>query len=211
MNHTDTKTRILDTAEKLFARDGFHNTSLRTLTGLAKVNLAAVNYHFGSKDTLLQAVIERRLLPLNQVRREKIEAILAAAQQQGTAPSAAKLLRSFIEPTLAFRNSGPGAKDFIALVGRSLNEPDETVRNCFIRQVLPLFKILFEALQKALPGLPASVLLARLQFTLGAMSHVMCSSVRPLPQIPGFPEPLEGKELVEQLLCFVCSGLETSC
>jgi AcrR family transcriptional regulator len=211
MNQTDTKTRILNSAEQLFARDGFHNTSMRALTSLAKVNLAAVNYHFGSKDNLLQAVIERRLLPLNQVRKEKIEAVLAAAQQHGTAPSAASLLRAFIEPTLAFRDTSPGAKNFIALIGRSLSDPDETVRNCFIQQILPLFTLLFNALQQALPDLPVNILLARLQFTMGAMSHVMCSSVRPLPHIPGFPEPLAGVELVEQLLCFVCSGLEASC
>ena len=49
MSQSDTKTRILDGAEQLFAREGFHNTSLRTLTSLASVNLASVNYHFGSK------------------------------------------------------------------------------------------------------------------------------------------------------------------
>ena len=208
MSQTDTRNRILNTAEHLFAREGFHNTSLRTLTGRAKVNLAAVNYHFGSKEALLQAVIERRLQPLNQIRKEQIELVLNNAQQSGTKPSAATLLRAFIEPTLAFRNSGSGAKDFIALIGRSLSEPDQTVRNCFISQILPIFKLLFDALQRALPELPEKILLARLQFVLGAMSHVMCSSIQPLPQIPGFPEPLPGADLDEQLLKFVCTGLE---
>ncbi|NOQ41505.1 MAG: TetR family transcriptional regulator, partial [Desulfuromusa sp.] len=67
MAQYDTKTRILNSAEQLFAREGFHSTSLRTLTSRAEANLASVNYHFGSKDALLQAVIERRLLPLNQI------------------------------------------------------------------------------------------------------------------------------------------------
>ncbi len=70
MSQTDTKTRIMDAAEQLFARDGFHSTSLRGLTELANVNLAAVNYHFGSKEGLLQAVFARRLLPLNKLRQQ---------------------------------------------------------------------------------------------------------------------------------------------
>jgi len=85
------------------------------------------------------------------------------------------------------------------------------VRSCFLRQILPLFKLLFEALHKALPELPTNILLAHLQFTMGAMSHVMCSSARPLPQIPGFPEPLAEDALTEQLLAFVCAGMETPC
>jgi len=211
MSQADTKTRILDAAEHLFAHEGFHNTSLRTLTRLATVNLAAVNYHFGSKEALLQAVFERRLLPLNKVRRDKLETVLATAEQAGTGPKSGDLLRAFIEPTLAFRNSGPGAKDFIALIGRSISEPDETVRNCFIQQVLPIFRFLFSALQKALPELPDTILLARLQFTLGAMSHIMCISAHPAHQIPGFPAPLSGDMLIEQLIAFVNNGLESPC
>ncbi len=211
MSQPDTKTRILDAAEKLFAQDGFHNTSLRGITGLAKVNLAAVNYHFGSKDALLQAVIERRIIPLNRIRQQKLEAVLDQAKSAGKSPAAENLLHAFIEPTLAFRNSGPGAVDFIALIGRALSEPDETVRNCFIQQVLPLFTLLFSSLAQALPELPAHILLTRLQFTMGALSHVMCLSARPPLQLPGFPEPLVDERLAEELIGFVCQGLEAPC
>src|SRR3981081_4013505 len=63
-----TKTRILDAAELLFMEHGFEATSLRQLTSAAGVNLAAVNYHFGSKEELFQAVLTRRLDPMNQER-----------------------------------------------------------------------------------------------------------------------------------------------
>lgn len=211
MPQPDTKTRILDAAEKLFAQDGFHNTSLRGITGSAKVNLAAVNYHFGSKDALLQAVIERRLGPLNRLRQQQLEAVLSQAATAAQKPEVEELLRAFIEPTLAFRHSGPGAKEFIALIGRALSEPDGTVRNCFIQQVLPIFKLLFGGLQRALPQLPANLLLTRLQFTMGAMSHVMCSSARPALEFPGLPDLLGEDELVEELIGFACSGLEAPC
>ncbi|MBK8325148.1 MAG: helix-turn-helix transcriptional regulator [Betaproteobacteria bacterium] len=69
----DTKTRILDAAETLFMEHGFEATSLRQLTGAAGVNLAAVNYHFGTKEELFQAVLTRRLDPMNQERIDLLE------------------------------------------------------------------------------------------------------------------------------------------
>lgn len=66
MAQTDTVTRILDTAEVLFAERGFAETSLRTITSKARVNLAAVNYHFGSKKSLIQAVFARYLDPFTE-------------------------------------------------------------------------------------------------------------------------------------------------
>lgn len=211
MSQLDTKTRILNAAEQLFAKEGYHYTSMRAITGAAEVNLAAVNYHFGSKEALLKAVIERRLLPLNQIRIERIHAVLTAAAETEQRPETTDLLRAFIEPTLAFRNEGPGAVEFIALIGRALSEPDETVRTCFIQQVLPLFKLLFDSLHQALPDLPENVLLTRLQFTMGAMSHVMCISARPPLQIPGFPHPLADNCQAEELIGFARAGLEAPC
>ena len=210
MSDSDTKTRILDSAEYLFAQEGFHNTSLRALTTHAEVNLASVNYHFGSKEALLQAVLERRLLPLNQLRTDQMNAVVAKANAQNLRPEAANILRAFIEPTLAFRDSSPGARSFIALVGRSLSEPDATVRSCFIELALPVFQVLFQNLHQALPQLPPAVLLARLQFIMGALSHVMCMDDSQPLAVAGLPEPLSAHELVEDLLRFVSTGLEAS-
>ncbi|MEA3363484.1 MAG: TetR/AcrR family transcriptional regulator [Thermodesulfobacteriota bacterium] len=208
MQQCGTKTRILDGAEQLFAREGFHNTSLRALTSLAEANLASVNYHFGSKDALLQAVIERRLLPLNQIRGAKIKEVLAQAQEDQLPPTADALLRAFIEPTLKFRNSSPGARDFISLIGRSLSEPDETVRNCFLSLVLPIFQELFAGLREALPQLAPAILLTRLQFIMGIMSHVMCMGTLSAFNNPALPPPLDQETLIDQLLKYALAGLE---
>ena len=208
MAQLDTKNRILNGAEQLFAREGFRKTSLRALTRLAEVNLAAVNYHFGSKDALLQAVIERRLLPLNEIRAKKIETVIEQARQRGTAPGADDLLRAFIEPTLEFRNSSPGADDFILLIGRSLSEPDATVRNCFLKLVLPAVHLLFAGLREALPQLSSAVLLTRLQFIIGTMSHVMSMGTLSPLNDPTFPQPLEQQALIDQLMKYALAGLE---
>lgn len=211
MSQTDTKIRIMAAAEQLFARDGFHITSLRSLTELANVNLAAVNYHFGSKEGLLQAVFARRLGPLDEIRRKNIEAVLTEAESNNRPPQVRELLQAFIGPILDFRNSDPGAKDFLTLIGRSLSEPDETVRTYFIQQVLPIFSLLFTGLQKALPELPVNILITRLQFTMGAMSHMMCNSTRPGQLIPNFPAPLTAEQMDAELINFVTTGLEAPC
>ena len=65
MAHSDTVDRILDAAEELFAERGFSETSLRMITSKARVNLAAVNYHFGSKNALIHAVFARFLTPFS--------------------------------------------------------------------------------------------------------------------------------------------------
>src|SRR5258708_18044674 len=69
----ETRTRILDTAEELFMLHGFEGTSMRLLTSSAGVNLAAVNYHFGSKDALIEALFRRRLDPMNAARLAELE------------------------------------------------------------------------------------------------------------------------------------------
>ena len=84
-----TKDRILDSAERLFARDGFEATSLRAITAEANVNLAAVNYHFQSKEALVQAVIGRRMGPVNA---QRIALLDACEAEAGDAPFRSKRL-----------------------------------------------------------------------------------------------------------------------
>ena len=211
MSQLDTKTRILNAAEQLFARDGFHNTSMRSITGEAEVNLAAVNYHFGSKDALLKAVFERHLLPLNRLRQELLQGVLDAAGHEGCPPAVDDLMRAFIEPTVAFRKADPGHRAFIALIGRSMVEMDSTVRDCFVHLVEPLFLLLFRSLQRALPELPQTVLLTRLRFALSAMAHTMCMPDQSPLQIDNNAALLDVGDLSEELIRFTCAGLEAPC
>src|SRR5881394_149494 len=94
----DTKTRILDAAESLFMEHGFEATSLRQLTAAAGVNLAAVNYHFGSKEELFQAVLTRRLDPMNH---ERIELLARLERDAGDKPIACeRILAAMLTPAL---------------------------------------------------------------------------------------------------------------
>src|SRR5215472_3578898 len=92
----NTKTKILNTAERLFAHHGIEATSLRAITAQAGVNLAAVNYHFQSKEALLHAVIARRVEPMNQKRLALLDASEAEA---GPGPlPLEKVLDAFLRP-----------------------------------------------------------------------------------------------------------------
>src|ERR1700741_3949641 len=104
----DTKTRILDAAERLFGEKGFDSTSLRDITAEAQVNLAAVNYHFQSKDSLIDAVIARRIEPVNRKRVEMLD-------QAGPNPTLEQILASFLRPVLELKTEG-----VIPLMGRIL-------------------------------------------------------------------------------------------
>ncbi len=211
MIQSNTKERILDAAEHLFAAEGFHSTSLRRLTSAADVNLAAVNYHFGSKEALLEAVFERRLVPLNRERRERLDEVIETARRQKTLPRPADVLRSFIEPTLHFRESGAGAESFILLVGRALAEPDDTIRKIFMRHMEPLFLQLYRTLCEALPDFSPNLVFWRLHFTLGAMSHTMCMNGRFKIVPPGVEPPSDAASLTQILLDYLVAGMESPC
>lgn len=205
----DTKQRILDAAEHLFAQEGFKGTSLRDITGRAGVNLAAVNYHFGSKEALLRAVLERRLIPLNQVRIDRLTQVRDNARQKGQSPPVKELLLAFIEPTLQFKESSPGAEDFVALVGRSFSDPDDTVRNVFMELIWPLFQLIIETFHEALPELPEKTLLWRLHFMFGAFSqtmHVCCGRFH--SDTIKMPLDNDTKTIIAMFIPFITAGME---
>ena len=212
MTEPDTKTRLLDAAESLFSQLGFSNTSLRAITTRAEANLAAANYHFGSKEELLRAVLERRLLPLNQQRSDRINTVLVQAEAAGNPPDTEDLVRAFIEPTLAFRRDKNGSSDFIHIVGRSMTSADPVVRDLFIELVHPLFNKLHQALCLALPELPPKLIFTRLFFTMGAMSHCICfSGIASIFKSHKSCNPEDKESRTDNLLAFVTAGLEAPC
>lgn len=200
----------MDAAEELLARDGFHGASLRAITTKAGVNLAAVNYHFGSKEELAAAVIRRRLVPLNELRVERLQAVLTDAEQRGTPPRAEDILRAFIEPTLRYLKSSDEYNSFINLIGRILAEPDDTVRKIFFSLMEPVVRMMAKGLKLALPGHPEQVIFWRLHFTLGAVSHTLrCIEKCPMTEAMNGEKPINDPDsIVAMLMPFVTAGME---
>src|SRR5580658_1380836 len=156
----DTKTRILDAAEKLFGENGFDATSLRDITTEADVNLAAVNFHFQSKESLIESVIMRSAGPVN----EKRIAMLEAA---GPNPTIEQLIEAFVGPVLE-QDYEPMAP----LMARVLSSPD-VMKRVFKQHMETLSRRFAEAVGKALPELSPAEVMWRIHFTAGAMAHTV--------------------------------------
>src|SRR5437016_948809 len=171
----DTKTRILDAAERLFVEHGFEATSLRQLTTAAGVNLAAVNYHFGSKEELFQAVLTRRLDPMNQ---ERI-ALLTRFEREA-APrtlSCERILAAMFIPALKLaRDPRRGGKDFLRLLGRAYADPAPFIRHFLSEQYAVMISRFKAAFGRALPQLPKKELTWRLHFVMGALSYTLAGT-----------------------------------
>lgn len=206
-NNKDTKEIIFDKAEELFATKGYKGTSLRMITTAADVNLAAVNYHFRSKEGLVAAVIGRRIVPLNEERIKQVKEVMATAEKSGKKPAAGDVLRAFIEPTLRLPESAPGARNFVTLVGRAMADTDETARKIFIKHMGPAVKIFHEALSRSLPEMPSDVLYWRINFVIGALSHTL-RCIDKCPMALDSAEPRNGQQLADLLLPFLSSGME---
>lgn len=208
MNHSDTKQRILDAAERLFALHGFHATSLRAITQEAGANLAAVNYHFGCKDALLDEVLDRRLGPLNQIRTSRIDQVEKDAAAANRPPEVQALWRAFVEPTLNLRRNESGSGHFLALIGQALAQPRGEVMEVFMRQMAPMFLRLFELTCCALPDLPRQLLFWRVHFAVGSLSHLMrCNDQSPV-MAPGVTTEVDVDSLTDMLLDYTLAGLE---
>jgi AcrR family transcriptional regulator len=166
----DTKTRILDVAEELFAEEGIDRVSIRDITEGARVNLAAVNYHFGGKEDLIASVFERRVRPVNEAR---IAALTEVEEKAGHRPPKVEdILAAFIQPALA---CCPGDKKaataFAKLFGRCLAEPRPDIEKLLRRQFEPLVERLEGALMRSLPRLSREDIFWRMKFTFGALHH----------------------------------------
>ena len=122
-----TRERILDAAEDLFAEQGFA-TSLRSITASAEVNLAAVNYHFGSKEALIQEVFARRLGPLNAERLRLLDTIEA-----GSDIRLERIVEAFVGPALRMSHNPRGAV-FMRLFGHTLSQRDDRILRLFSGQ-----------------------------------------------------------------------------
>jgi AcrR family transcriptional regulator len=198
-----TKDRILDTAEQLFARDGFDATSLRAITAEAGVNLAAVNYHFQSKEALVQAVIGRRMGPVNARRLALLDAYEAEA---GGAPvPLEKIMDAFLRPLLEI--VGTHAREFAPLVGRIYTEPGDFTERLFKDQFQALALRFIPAFQRALPELPLTELYWRLHFSIGAMAHTMGAASMLRIFSRGLCDPSDADGTLARMKTFVLAGL----
>ncbi|BCF97442.1 TetR family transcriptional regulator [Paraburkholderia sp. PGU19] len=170
----DTKSRILDAAETLFIECGYEAMSLRQITSKAEVNLAAVNYHFGSKEALMHAMLSRRLDLLNQ---ERVKLLDRFDAMLGTRLTCEHVLGAMFIPALRVsRDTRIGGKAFLRLLGRAYTDPSPFIRDFLNAHYASVAVRFFDAFQRALPHLPREELGWRLHFAIGALSGVLAGA-----------------------------------
>tara|TARA_R110002126_G_scaffold41590_3_gene120808 strand:+ start:28314 stop:28943 length:630 start_codon:yes stop_codon:yes gene_type:complete len=196
---SETKIRLLDAAETLFGEFGWAGASIREITAKADVNLAAANYHFGGKEDLLLAVLERRTSELNRRRIERLDAVEAGTFDLRS------VLEAFAAPVFDMAR-GERGHAFLRLMGRALADPDAPFQEHVRCGAFDDVRLRFgSALQRLCPELSAADHMWRLTFMVGAMAF---------PMIHGLPVPPEGPDAaapltacLEQLLPFLEGGM----
>ena len=184
---------------------GFEGTSMRLLTATAGVNLAAVNYHFGSKDALVEAVFRRRLDPMNVARIAELDKLEAAE----SVPSPDAIIRAFITPGLRLMADGKdGGRNFTRLLGRTYTEPNKTVRQLIGQMYAPTMQRYKAALERALPQMPREELVWRMHFMFGTLAYTLAATDT-VQLIAGCkPEDrYDARLLEERLSAFLAAGL----
>ncbi len=200
-----TKTRILDATEQLLSERGFSACSLRAVTAAAGANLGAVNYHFRSKEALIQAVFARRLQPLNRQRLEALDACERKAA--GQAVPLAELLHAFLDPALA---SDQGSRGFMSLIGLMYFEPSLDIQRFFQAELAPTVERFLRAFRRTLPDLPPEELYWRMFFTIGALAQTLAAG--PLLRLisGGICNPSDLKDATRRLVHFAGAGLRAA-
>jgi AcrR family transcriptional regulator len=203
----ETQLRILDAAEELFMQHGFEGASMRMLTARAGVNLAAVNYHFGSKDALIEAVFRRRLDPMNAQRLAELDRLEAEADGKPLAAEA--IIRAFLGASLRMvEDARNGGRNFTRLLGRAYTEPAKPIRQLIGRMYAPAMERFKSALARALPELPRDELVWRMHFMFGTLAYTLAATDTVQLIAGAKPEDRYDPRVLEnRLVAFMNAGL----
>ena len=204
LERVDTKERILEAAEKLFTDEGLAKTSLRAITVAAGVNVAAVHYHFGSKQALVRELFARRVEPINAERLRRLDAI-EVARPAGALPLE-PIIEAFVVPVLDVLGGVDARRNIGQLVGRFYGEPDSVLEPFLREQFGEVARRFIEALARALPALPRAEVAWRLQFIVAVLTHVL-SGHHTLNIVPEYPLA-QGDErgMRARLVAFLAAG-----
>ncbi|MBL0158294.1 MAG: TetR family transcriptional regulator [Bryobacterales bacterium] len=202
---TETKDRILDSAEKLFSEHGFAATSLRQITTEAAVNLAAVNYHFQSKESLILAVLLRKLEPINQRRLELLDEVEAEAGDDPLSLEA--VLGAFLLPVLEAKDSRVQLCNFPRLMGRMYTEPGDWMLRIFPQAFAPVLARFQPAFRRAMPGAEIEEIGWGMHFSIGAMAHYLAGGALLKTVTMGMADPSDTAAALPRLVAYMAGGL----
>lgn len=207
-----TKERLLDAAERLFGERGFEGASMRAVTQAAGTSVSAANYHFGSKEALLRAVLLRRIEPINRERLLFLERMHERAREQGRAVTVEEVLEAFLRPSFEYRASSPDTRRAVRQVAaRLFADPPELVavlKRELFHEIVERFLC---ALEEALPDHSRQDLALSFQLTVGLMVHVMAGHLDDAPALEwmndGEGNAPSDERVLGQMLAYAAAGL----
>ncbi|WP_165967289.1 TetR/AcrR family transcriptional regulator [Vibrio cholerae] len=201
---SSTKEKILDVAEGLFAEYGFNDTSLRTITSKAGVNLASVNCHFGDKKTLVRAVLNRYLEAFMPEMKQSLERL-----NERDDYDMAEVFEALRAPLRSLSELRPnGTSRFMLLIGRGYTDVQGHLRWFITNRYNDVLTLFTDSVLKANPNLTRETLFWRLHFTLGTCVFTMASS-QALAEIAenDFGSKVDPKSVVDQLIPYLAAGV----
>jgi AcrR family transcriptional regulator len=200
----DTKEQIISVAERLFAERGFAGTTLRNVISEADVNLAAVHYHFGSKEELFRAVVERFARPIV----EQELALLKQLQAGGRVPTVEAILTAVLKPCLEFLARD---KEFLLVhtqfMGRCWTEP-EPLKRIVEGEFSASIEAFLDVLQRALPERSRSQLSWKFDLVIAVLIRVQSEAGQPWALIQS-TDPEAIQSAIEQLVKFLGPGMRS--
>ena len=199
-----TKDRILGAAEELFAQYGFAGTSLRQVTSHADVNIAAVNYHFGSKENLVNEVFRRRMDEMTAARLGQLEQ--ARSQQPGELRA---VLAAFVEPALAMAQDRQSGGAFVRVIARAYAEKNDNLRKFLSDHYGHVLREFGKAIAACVPGLSKEELYWRLDFLAGALTYAM-ADFGLIKRPHGISEAAHRSKAAQELIHFAEAGFRAS-
>lgn len=206
-SESDTRDRLLDAAQKLFAEKGFAATSLRSITKEAGANLAAVNYHFGSKDNLIVELLARGVRPLNQ---HRIFMLDEFEREVGDAPlEVEKILDALYRPCFVFC-ADKSRMPFLRLLGKSLHEEGPYSIILAEREWNPLVQRFMGACKKSLPELPLDLVYWRFHFAIGSLIHCLSQHESLTVLSQGQCTLKDPEEVIQDLITFTAAGMKAA-
>jgi len=199
--HFSTKDRILGAAEELFAQFGFSGTSLRQVTSRADVNIAAVNYHFGSKENLVNEVFRRRMDEMSAQRLQRLREAVAESPCE-----LEHVLAAFVEPALALAQDRHGGGAFIRVIARAYAEKNDSLRRFLSEQYGHVLREFAKAIAGCVPALSKEELYWRLDFLSGALTYAM-ADFGMIKRPSGVSEASHRARAARELIRFAAAGL----
>lgn len=166
------KRKLLDAAEQLFAEKGFEAVSVRDITQLAKSNVAAVNYHFGSRENLLTLVMTRYMTPVNEERIARLDAL--ERKWSGKSVPLEEIIDALVRPFVGqVRKSELSERLFFKLMGRTFAQQGDGLPQQIEEQLKNVVQRFTRAFGKSLPAVAADDLAWRIHFMIGGMIHML--------------------------------------